>query len=56
LDALVLKAEQIGQRMRQGRLADAGYIFDQKMATRQKAAQGQFELMPFAEDDGVGGG
>ena len=42
--------------MRQRRLADAGQIFDQQMAFRQQAAQGEAGLRALAEDHRVGGG
>jgi hypothetical protein len=42
--------------MGQGCLADTGHILDQQVSARQQAADGEFELMLLAENDGIGGG
>jgi hypothetical protein len=56
LDARKLEAEQAGQGVRQRRLADAGQIFDQQMASCQQAAEGESGLRALAEDHRIGGG
>ena len=50
-----MQAEQAGQRMGQGRLADAGQIFDQQVTARQQAGERQTYLALLAEDDATGG-
>jgi hypothetical protein len=56
LDARELESEQAGQGVRQSRLADAGQIFNQQMASCQQTAQGESGLRALAEDHRIGGG
>ena len=37
--------------MRQRGLADAGQVFDQQVAARQQAGEGEADLLRLAEDD-----
>src|SRR5690606_6842536 len=55
LDALIVEAQQISERVRQGRLADPGDVLDQQMSSCQQAADRETDLVGLAEDDGVGG-
>jgi len=45
-----VKAQEAGQELGQGRLADARQVFDQQVAARQQAGEGQAQLPLLAED------
>ncbi|MOA47309.1 hypothetical protein D3C78_1721190 [compost metagenome] len=49
LDALVTEAQHPGQGMAEGGLAHPRQVFQQQMATRQQAGQGQAHLFVLAE-------
>jgi hypothetical protein len=54
LDAGKLQAEQAGQRMGQGSLAEAWQIFDQQVPTSEQAGCSEADFVRLAEDDFVG--
>jgi hypothetical protein len=54
LDAGELQAEQAGQSMGQGGLAQARQIFDQQVAAGKQAGGGEADFVRLAEDDFVG--
>src|SRR6185369_16748202 len=53
LHARKLQAERAGKGMRQGRFADAGHVFDQKMTSRKKTRHAIANLRGFAHDHRV---
>ncbi len=54
LDAGELQAEQAGQSMGQGSLAEAWQIFDQQVAAGKQAGCGESDFVRLAENDFVG--
>ena len=50
LDAAELHAQRLGQGLREGGLANARDIFDQKVATRDEAHDGQPDRLFFTDD------
>ena len=51
LDALELQAQRGRERVRERGLADAGHVFDQQVAAREEAGEGEADLLFLAEDD-----
>ena len=51
LNARVVQSERAGQRLRQGRLADAWNVLDQQMAARQHAGERKSERRLLAHHD-----
>ncbi|MNT54597.1 hypothetical protein D3C72_1917720 [compost metagenome] len=46
-----MQAQRDGQRVRQGGLAHAGYVFDQQVAAGQHAGEGLADLQVFADEN-----
>jgi hypothetical protein len=53
LDALEFEIERGGQCVRQGGLAYAGYVFEEKVAAGDQAGEGQLDLAWLAEQHAV---